>query len=200
MTDQAIESTAKQLPASAVAPWLVGATVYVLLLALGPRLLSDPDSYSHIAVGRLILSHGTLPTSDPFSFSMHGAPWIAFEWLSEVIYATVYAFAGWNGVVAFASAMIALAIGLLIRFLLRKLPAAMSLLIVDFGRDSFGAAFAGAAACADATGDGCLGGCACGLYGPPCGPARIGRSRCWCYGPICTAVWSGAWADWTGCT
>jgi len=130
MTDQAIESTAKQLPASAVAPWLVGATVYVLLLALGPRLLSDPDSYSHIAVGRLILSHGTLPTSDPFSFSMHGAPWIAFEWLSEVIYATVYAFAGWNGVVAFASAMIALAIGLLIRFLLRKLPATMSLLIV----------------------------------------------------------------------
>lgn len=125
-----MESTAKRLPASAVVPWLVSATVYVLMVALGPRLLSDPDSYSHIAVGRRILTHGTLPTSDPFSFSMHGAPWIAFEWLSEVIYATVYAFAGWNGVVTFASAMVALAVGLLIRFLLRKLPAATSLLIV----------------------------------------------------------------------
>jgi hypothetical protein len=130
MSDQAIESTAKPLAASAIVPWLVSAGVYVLLLALGPRLLSDPDSYSHIAVGRWILAHGALPTSDPFSFSMHGEPWIAFEWLSEVIYAAVYAFAGWNGVVALAAAMIALAIGLLMRFLLRELPAATALLIV----------------------------------------------------------------------
>ena len=108
----------------------MSAAVYVLLLALGPRLLSDPDSYSHIAVGRWILTHGNLPTSDSFSFSMNGAPWIAFEWLSEVISATVYALAGWNGVVAFASAMIALAVGLLIRFLLRELSVAPSLLIV----------------------------------------------------------------------
>jgi hypothetical protein len=130
MSDQAIESTAKPLAASAIVPWLVSAGVYVLLLALGPRLLSDPDSYSHIAVGRWILAHGALPTSDPFSFSMHGEPWIAFEWLSEVIYAAVYALAGWNGVVALAAAMIALAIGLLMRFLLRELPAATALLIV----------------------------------------------------------------------
>jgi hypothetical protein len=59
----------------------VGAGVYGLLLTLGPRLLNDPDSYSHIAVGRWILEHGALPTSDPFSFSKHGAHWIPFEWL-----------------------------------------------------------------------------------------------------------------------
>ena len=87
MSDEVIRSAAKPFPARAALPWLVGAVVYALLLALGPRLLNDPDSYSHIGVGRWILAHGNVPASDPFSFSMHGAPWITFEWLSEVIYA-----------------------------------------------------------------------------------------------------------------
>jgi hypothetical protein len=130
MSDQALDSTAKPFPARATLPWLVAAAVYVLLLTLGPRLLNDPDTYSHIAVGRWIFPHGALPASDPFSFSMRGAPWIAFEWLSELIYAAVYALSGWNGVVAFASAMIALAVGLLMRFLLRELSPVQALFIV----------------------------------------------------------------------
>ena len=103
MSDQVIRSTAKPFPARAALPWLAGAGVYALLLTLGLKLLNDPDSYSHIAVGRWILAHGTMPASDPFSFSMHGAPWIAFEWLSEVIYAAVYALSGWAGVVVLAA-------------------------------------------------------------------------------------------------
>ena len=130
MSDETIDGTASPFSPRAAVPWLVGATVYVLLLTLGPRLLNDPDSYSHIAVGRWILAHGALPASDPFSFSMHGAPWIAFEWLSEVIYAAVYALSGWSGVVALASAMIALAVGLVVRFLLRELSPKLALLIV----------------------------------------------------------------------
>jgi len=130
MSDHALESTAKPFSEQAVAPWLVGAGVYILLLALAPRLLNDPDTYSHIAVGRWIFAHGAVPATDPFSFSMHGAPWIAFEWLSEVTYAAVYALFDWNGVVAFASAMIALAVGLLMRFLLRELPPVHALLVV----------------------------------------------------------------------
>jgi hypothetical protein len=130
MSDEAIERMAKPLTAQADVPWLAGAAVYMLLLALGPRLLSDPDTYSHIAVGRWILTHGVWPTTDPFSFSMHGGPWIAFEWLSEVIYASVYALAGWNGLVAFTSAMIAVAIGLLTHFLLRQLSAVLTLFII----------------------------------------------------------------------
>jgi hypothetical protein len=130
MSDQVIRSTANPFPARAALPWLVGAGVYALLLTLGQRLLNDPDSYSHIAVGRWILAHDALPASDPFSFSMHGAPWITFEWLSEVIYAAVYALSGWAGVVALAAAAIALAVGLLTRFLLRELSPAPALLMV----------------------------------------------------------------------
>ena len=130
MSDEVIGSAAKPFPAQAAMPWLVGAVVYVLLLTLGPRLLNDPDSYSHIALGRWILAHGTVPVSDAFSFSMHGTPWITFEWLSEVIYAAVYALSGWGGVVALAAAVIALAVGLLMRFLLRELSPALALLTV----------------------------------------------------------------------
>jgi hypothetical protein len=130
MSDEVIRSTAKPFPAQAALPWLVGAGVYVLLLTLGPRLLNDPDSYSHIAVGRWIIAHGAVPAIDPFSFSMHGAPWIAFEWLSEVIYAAMHALAGWAGVAALAAAAAALAVGLLTRFLLRELSPTPTLLMV----------------------------------------------------------------------
>jgi hypothetical protein len=130
MSDEVIRSAAKPFPALAALPWLVGTGIYALLLTLGPRLLNDPDSYSHIAVGRWIMAHGTVPSSDPFSFSMHGAPWITFEWLSEVIYATAYALSGWAGVVALTAAVIALAVGLLTRFLLRELSPTPTLLTV----------------------------------------------------------------------
>jgi hypothetical protein len=130
MSDEVIDSTTRHIPARATLPWLVGAAVYALLLTLGPRLLSDPDSYSHIAVGRWIMAHRAVPANDPFSFSMYGAPWITFEWLSQVIYAAAYDLFGWNGVVALAAAAVALAIGLLTRFLLRELSPKLTLLMV----------------------------------------------------------------------
>ena len=130
MSDEVIDSTVRHIPARATLPWVVGAGVYALLLALGPRLLSDPDSYSHIALGRWIMAHGTVPTTDSFSFSMHGAPWITFEWLSEVVYAAAYDLFGWNGMVALAAAAAALAVGLLTRFLLRELSPKLTLLMV----------------------------------------------------------------------
>jgi hypothetical protein len=130
MSDEVIRSAAKPFPTRAALPWLAGAVVYALLLALGPRLLNDPDSYSHIAVGRWILAHGAVPASDPFSFSMHGAPWITFEWLSEIFYAAVYALTGWAGVVTLAAAAIALAVGMQTRFLLRELSPTPALLMV----------------------------------------------------------------------
>lgn len=130
MTDQVVPGAVQPYSARAALPWAVGLGLYAVLLAVGPRLLGDPDSYSHIEVGRWIVAHGTLPASDPFSFSMHGAPWITFEWLSEVIYAGVYALAGWPGVVVIAAAAIALAFGLLTFLLLRELSSILTLLMV----------------------------------------------------------------------
>ncbi len=112
-------------------PWLVAAGVYVLLMALAPRLLADPDTYSHIALGRWIIDHHAVPSTDPLSQTMHGAPWIAFEWLSQVAYASAYALGGWAAVVALAAAAAAAAFAQLTRFLLREwspLPTLIALL------------------------------------------------------------------------
>ncbi|WP_377827605.1 hypothetical protein ACFKHW_23100 [Bradyrhizobium lupini] len=130
MSDQVVHSEVQPFSARAALPGLVSLGVYGLLLILGPRLLNDPDSYSHIEVGRWIIAHGTLPATDPFSFSRHGAPWITFEWLSEVIYAGAYALAGWQGVLVVGAAAIALAFGLFTFFLLRELSPTQTLLMV----------------------------------------------------------------------
>jgi hypothetical protein len=89
-------------------------------LALGPRLLSDPDTYSHIALGRWIFDHHSVPTTDPFSANLRGTHWVAFEWLSQIAFAGAHAAGGWLGVVALTAAAVATALGLLTRFLLRE--------------------------------------------------------------------------------
>jgi hypothetical protein len=64
------------------------------VIAVGPQLLGDPDTYSHLALGRWILDHGAVPTVDPFSANFRGTHWLAFEWLSEVVFALAYAAGG----------------------------------------------------------------------------------------------------------
>ena len=120
MTDQSIRQASRAIDSTATLPWLVAAGVYLLLIVLGPRLLADPDTYSHIALGRWIMEHRALPDGDPFSHTMRGAHWVAFEWLSQLVYANAYALGGWVAVVAVAAAAAAAAFGQLTRFLLRE--------------------------------------------------------------------------------
>src|SRR5260221_12583871 len=107
--------------ARALVPLGVGVVLYSLILFAGNQLLNDPDSYWHLVVGRWMVEHRAFPTADPFSFTMTGVHWIAKEWLSQILYAGAYAFAGWGGVVILATAAIALAFTLLARFLVEKL-------------------------------------------------------------------------------
>ena len=113
-------ATATSGLAEALLPFIAAAVVYLTLLAVGSNLLNDPDSYWHIASGKLILATG-FPWSDPFSFTFAGSPWIAKEWLSQVAYFGAWQVAGWSGMVVLAAAAIALAFGLLARFLQEKL-------------------------------------------------------------------------------
>src|SRR5689334_2213785 len=114
-------------------PLCVGAAVYALLLVLGARLLNDPDVYWHIAVGRWIIEHRAVPHVDMFSATMAGAPWIAKEWLSQLLYAGAHTVAGWPGVVVLAAAAIAAAFALLAYFLLQKLLPLPALILAAAG-------------------------------------------------------------------
>lgn len=103
-------------------PLIAALAVFGRLLAARTALLNDPDTYLHIAAGRWILAHGALPVHDPFSHSMPGATWISSEWLAQILLAVVYDHFGWSGVILLAAASVALAVGLLTHFLLRRWP------------------------------------------------------------------------------
>jgi hypothetical protein len=64
-------------------------------------LLADGDTGWHIRTGEWILRARRVPHHDLFSFSRSGAPWTAWEWLSDVVFAQLYR---WHGLTAVAGA------------------------------------------------------------------------------------------------
>ena len=65
----------------------------IFALALGGVLVGitvtkgvqDPDYFWHISAGKLIAQTGSVPSTDPFSFTWSGQPWTPHEWLSELL-------------------------------------------------------------------------------------------------------------------
>jgi hypothetical protein len=90
---------------------VAGAAAFVVLAvtAFSARVFIDGDTNWHVAAGAWILRHLSVPATDPFSFTYAGKPWIAHEWLSEVLMALAYRGAGWSGVVLLVGAAGALA-------------------------------------------------------------------------------------------
>jgi hypothetical protein len=60
----------------------------------------DPDLWWHIKVGQNILATHRWPTTDPFSFTVAGQPWLAYEWLGDVLLGATERAAGLLGLVA----------------------------------------------------------------------------------------------------
>jgi len=78
-------------------------------------LLADGDTGWHIRTGELILASGRVPVADSFSFTRPGAPWFAWEWGSDVIFALLWRWKGTAAVAAFCGVAISLAAALLLR-------------------------------------------------------------------------------------
>ena len=71
----------------AALPWpacALGALAAVVALLALPVPIS-PDTYLHLATGRLVAG-GVIPVTDPFSFTLRGAPWLAHEWLAARLF------------------------------------------------------------------------------------------------------------------
>jgi len=60
------------------------------------NFLLDPDFWWHIKVGRDIWQTHYWPSTDAYSYTAYGTPWIAYEWLGEIILSGV---AGVGGVI-----------------------------------------------------------------------------------------------------
>lgn len=57
----------------------------------------DTDFWWHLRVGEDILATHHWPTVDPYSFTASGQPWLAAEWLGEVLFAAVERVGGLRG-------------------------------------------------------------------------------------------------------
>jgi hypothetical protein len=104
-----------------LAPSLVGLAAYAVVIGAAVKLLNDGDTLSHIAIGRWIIEHRAIPFHDPFSYTFPGGTWVPHEWLAEVIFAAIYGWLGWGGVVAATGEVIAAAFTLLTRALQSQL-------------------------------------------------------------------------------
>jgi hypothetical protein len=83
-----------------LATFIVGRVFYE-----GRAFAVDPDLWWHIKVGQSILSTHKWPTTDPFSFTVGGTQWIAYEWLGDVVIGAVARIGGLRGLDAFLIAL-----------------------------------------------------------------------------------------------
>lgn len=98
------------------------------------KIFGDGDVSWHIAAGRWILAHERVPTIDPFSFTMTGQPWVAFEWLSQIIYAAAFNFAGYAGLAAVVT-VAAMALHFIVFTFLRRRVGPVSMLVAIVSMD-----------------------------------------------------------------
>lgn len=76
-------------------------------LLIAPTTLMDGDTGWHLATGRWIAAHGAVPTADPFSYTAAGRPWVAHEWLSELVMYAAWRAGGWSGLIVLVGAALA---------------------------------------------------------------------------------------------
>jgi hypothetical protein len=119
--------------------------VFLLLfwaLLIGPlsnRPLADGDIGWHIRTGEQILATHSIPRTDPYSSTMQGQPWFAWEWLYDALLGIVHGAMGLNGVVWLAALLMATTFALLLSEMLRRgtgMPVALLLWLLALGASS----------------------------------------------------------------
>src|SRR5271157_4307989 len=88
--------------------------------SLSNRPLADADIGWHIRTGEQILTTHSLPRTDPFSSTMQGQPWFAWEWLYDIPLGVLHQACGLNGVVWLCALLVAAIFALLLSQLLRR--------------------------------------------------------------------------------
>ena len=121
-------SVSNRSAARGLVPLCAGVGAYLFYLAAGEILLRDSDSMWQIRIGQWILDHGAMPTTDVFSFTRYGEPWISSSWLSQVLYAIVYG-GDWAGPVILSSIAIGATVAIFLHLLSPYFDPARAILI-----------------------------------------------------------------------
>ena len=98
MTPAAPAST-RQPRRSLTVESLVVAALVLFGYRAGLRGISDNSAFVHIRTGIEIIAHGSIPRSDPYSFTAPGHAWVVQSWFASAIYGLAYRIAGLHLVV-----------------------------------------------------------------------------------------------------
>lgn len=83
---------------------LIAAAVALAGAVAGVFPIFESDLFWHLATGRWMLEHGTIPRVDPFRFTSDGAAWIDHEWLFQIVVHGIERVAGLDGLIALRAA------------------------------------------------------------------------------------------------
>jgi hypothetical protein len=111
---------ARFLPSLTDLAFLMPVILVFVKLGGARTLLADGDTGWHVRTGEWILANHRVPHTDLFSFSRPGAPWFAWEWLWDVLFAMLHQRWGMAAVVLASLAVICLSGALLFRLIRRK--------------------------------------------------------------------------------
>jgi hypothetical protein len=78
-------------------PAMLGSLLVGAAFLIGRYFAVDPDLWWHVKNGQNILATHHWPTTDPYSFTVAGTPWLCYEWLGDVLFGAVARFAGLRG-------------------------------------------------------------------------------------------------------
>lgn len=82
--------------------------VFAAAMAAGWRTLNgDGDLPRHLLMGRVILETRSIPHQELFSYLYEGRPYVAHEWLADIVYYFSYRLLGLGGVVLITAILIA---------------------------------------------------------------------------------------------
>jgi hypothetical protein len=94
--------------------WPLSALLFVFVFATAMLSVHEPSTWIRVKMGAKILSDGTLPRTEPFSFGAAGARWTTHSWLGDVLFAKLDAAGGPQLVSVVTSAAVAAAFALLL--------------------------------------------------------------------------------------
>ena len=87
---------------------MLGALVAAAAFLLAVTRVEDPDAWTHLALGRLMVETRGLPVHEVLVFPSGALPYHNTEWLFDIVLYLVFRAAGLGGVVLFKAATIAL--------------------------------------------------------------------------------------------
>ncbi len=118
-TGTSTPAIARFLPSLTDVAFLMPLMFLYIKLAGARSLLGDGDTGWHIRTGEWILAHHAVPQTDFFSYSRPGAPWFAWEWLWDVLFALLHQRWGMPAVVLASTLVICVTSALLFRLVRR---------------------------------------------------------------------------------